>query len=97
MRRKATKKTGKTISKTVTIEIPSEVNLPRVLAFADYHDIHSFLDTAKKIVPKLKCRELGCVHDYYAIFYTKKDTEYKALVKKTEAEIQAECERLYNS
>jgi hypothetical protein len=59
------------------------VNIPVILEFNDYHEINPLLDQLNEIFKKkLKAEELfsnnGC---YYAIFYFKKDKNYKSLVK----------------
>lgn len=62
-------------------------NLPAILEFDDYHQISSVLDHFNIIMRgKLKVEELiSNTGYYYAIFYLKKDKEYKLLVKEHEA------------
>lgn len=65
-------------------------NLPAILEFDDYHQISSVLDHFNIIMcGKLKAEEL-CSNAgyYYAIFYLKKDKEYKLLAKEHEESVR---------
>jgi hypothetical protein len=68
--------------------------IPIIMEFSDYHEINPTLDSLNEIFSKkLKAEEL--FHNgggYYAIFFFKKDKEYKFLVKEHEATMDTEEE-----
>ena len=65
--------------------LPKQVqcNVPVIMEFEDYHEIHFAQDHLNEFVSgkKLKFKELTANHGYAAIFYFTQDAEYKALVK----------------
>lgn len=65
----------------------STVNIPVILEFNDYHEINPLLDQLNVIFKKkLKSEELFTNNGtYYAIFFFKKDKNYKSLVKEHDA------------
>ena len=66
--------------------------IPIVMEFRDYHEIDPMLDYLNEIFSKkLKVEELWHNNgSYHAIFYFKKDNEYKFLVKEHESTMDAE-------
>ena len=63
------------------------MKLPIILSFYDYHDIDEFYRNARKIIPRLKAEEIEAFSSsdgfyYHAVFYLRKDSDYKKLVKK---------------
>lgn len=63
--------------------------MPAVIGFNDYHDIEAFSEQLENIIPSIKHRELGMAdREYKAIFFVRKNPDYKRLVKQTEAYIE---------
>lgn len=58
-----------------------KATIPSIMTFDDYHEITYVLDYLNTIFNgKMKAEELDCDGMYHAIFYLKKDKEYKALL-----------------
>ena len=58
----------------------TNINLPIVIGFNDYHEIAAFRDKLQGIIPKITFDEIGHVDGKYkAIFYTRKDKNYRAI------------------
>lgn len=59
-----------------------KVTVPVIMEFKDYHDIDYVLDFFNELFGgKMKAEELGCTGQYHAVFFLKKDQEYRSLVK----------------
>ena len=61
------------------------LNLPSILSFQDYHEIRNMEDNFNELTvgrTRIKSEELGFYDgSYQAIFYLKKDKDYKQMVK----------------
>jgi adenosine/AMP kinase len=52
--------------------VTTEVNLPVVIGAEDYHEFEDLLRAIKKVIPKIKFREIGFCNsekEYQAVFY----------------------------
>ena len=68
-----------------------KVTIPVIMSFSDYHEIDYVLDHLNEIFGgKMKAEELGCMGDNEAIFFFKKDAEYRSLVKEWKARYKEE-------